>query len=318
MAMDFWAAQRRARRTTTLYLITFVIMAFLTAIFAEISFRAMAQDSYETDFPLIAAAFLVITFLVAGFNYLMYRTQGGSYVAKSVGARQVSLQTNDPQERQLVNIIEEVALASHVPIPEIFILEANDINAFAAGLTTDNAAVTVTTGCLQKLTRDELQGVIAHEFGHVTNGDMRISLSIAAMVAGFYFLFILGLRVMQFASFRSSRDQKGNPVLIAAFIFIIAGLLAWFVGSIFRSAVSRQRELLADASSVQYTRQTAGIIGALRKIQKESEQSPSDMPVKGEQYAHMYFENRSWLSALFATHPPLEQRIAALEGEIRS
>jgi len=316
MAMDFWAAQKRARKKTFLYFVLFLLLTFLLAAGAENSYRNFAGPDYQPGFPLIGVAFCGITLIVAGFNYLMYRTQGGSYVARSVGARQVLPYTQDPQERQLVNIIQEMAVAASLPLPQIYILEAQEINAFAAGMTPEDAAITVTRGTMTKLTRNELQGVIGHEFSHIANADMRIGLQIAAMVAGFYFLFIAGLRIVQFTSYQreeSENGRKGNPLLLAAFVLVIAGLVAWFVGTLFRSAISRQREYLADATAVQYTRNPDGIIGALKKIQRD--QQISDMPVQGSKFAHMYLNHRAMFTNLFATHPPLEDRIAVLEGE---
>ncbi len=314
MAMDFWSAQRKAKLITTIYLLLFIVLTISLALGSQVTFQNFAGPDYDENFPWIAILFCGITFVVAGYNWLMYRTQGGSYVAESVGARPVLPYTQDLQERQLNNIIQEMCIAAAVPMPKVYVLNAMEINAFAAGMSKDNAAITVTRGALMKLNRNELQGVIAHEVGHIHNGDMRIGLHIAAMVAGFYVLFIAGLRIMQFSSYRRDGDGKqGNPVLVAAIILLIAGLVAWFVGTLFRLAISRQREYLADASSVQYTRNPDGIIGALIKIGKDTQ--TGDMPVEGSKFAHMYFNNYSFFSNLFATHPPLAKRIAALEGK---
>lgn len=312
--MDFWAAQRHRRFVTMIYLILFIILTIALALGSEVSFRNFAGPEYESDAPFIAILFAGITFVVAGFNWIMYRSQGGGYVAESVGGRQVLPYTQDLHERQLVNIVQEMAVAAHVPVPKIYILDADEINAFAAGMTTNDAAIAVTRGAMRKLSRDELQGVIAHEFGHISNGDMRLGLNIAAMVAGFYFLFVAGLRIFQIIGYRRDENgRQGNPLMLAAFVLVIAGLVAWFVGTLFRLAISRQRELLADASSVQYTRNPEGIIGALKKIEKDS--TTPDMPIQGSKFAHMYFNHEGFLSGLFATHPPLSTRISILEGK---
>jgi heat shock protein HtpX len=316
MAIDFWAAQKSARKKTAVYFIVFILLTFFLAAGAENSFREFAGPDYQPGFPLIGVLFCGVTLVVAGFNYLMFRTQGGSYVARSVGARQVLPYTQDPQERQLINIVQEMAVASSLPMPQIYILDAQEINAFAAGMKPEDAAITVTRGTMTKLTRNEIQGVIGHEFSHIANADMRIGLQIAAMVAGFYFLFIAGLRILQFTSYQRDDGEggkKGNPLALAAIVLLIAGLVAWFVGTLFRCAISRQREYLADATAVQYTRNPEGIIGALKKIQRDTQ--VSDMPVQGSKFAHMYLNHRSMLTNLFATHPPLEERIAVLEGE---
>lgn len=317
MAMNFWEAQRRARSRTSLYLTLFIILTFSMAAFSEISMRYFAGDSYTPSYPLIGLAFLFITFAVAGFEYLMYRSQGGSYVAELVGARLVELDTMDMKEKQLLNIVEEVAIASSLPMPPVYILDdSHQINAFAAGVSPENAAITVTWGTLSKLNRDELQGVIAHEFGHIYNGDMKISMRLAAMVMGFFFILYIGMRLIQFSGAGRSRNngngkRGGNPILIAAIIFLGTGALTWFFGSLLKATVSREKEYLADACAVQFTRNGNGIANALRKIAQDER---TDMPAQGMAYSHLYLDNHSGFSALFATHPPLEKRIEAIEG----
>lgn len=312
MAMDFWEAQRRARARTTFYVIIFVILTLAVAAVAELSLRYFTEENYNPPFPYLGLFFLALTFIVALFQYGMFRSYGGSYVAESVGAIEVNPLTKNPKERQLINIVEEVALASSLPIPAIYILNVKEINAFAAGLKPDESAIAVTRGTLDLLSRDELQGVIAHEFGHIHNGDMIISMRLAAMVMGFFFALYLGMRFLQFSNYQSSEDRKGgNPAVIAAIILIIAGAFTWFAGSVLKSMVSRQREYLADASAVQFTRNPEGIGNALRKIAHEK---IHDMPSQGMAFSHMYFENTSAFSFLFATHPPIEKRIEAIEA----
>lgn len=311
--MDFWEAQRRARKRTALFITVFIILTLIVAFFAEEAMRYFASDSYNPPLPYLGMIFLAATFIVALFQYSRYKLQGGSYVAESVGAIRVDRATASSKELQLLNIVEEMAVAAAVPIPAVYILNAQEINAFAAGLTPDNAAITVTVGCLNLLDRNELQGVIAHEFGHIHNADMVLSLRLAAMVMGFFFILYIGLRVMQFASFQGRSDRKGpNPIILAALIIMVAGVVTWFAGSVLKSMVSRQREYLADACSVQFTRDPSGITNALKKIAAEQ---VHDMPKNGSVYSHMYLEDTSFMSFLFATHPPIEKRIAALEGE---
>ncbi len=314
MAMDFWEAQRRARSRTTLFVFLFVSMTLIVAVLVELGMRYFAGDSYAPPFPVAGAAFALITFGVAGFQYLNFGMSGGGYVAESLGAWKVSSTTTHPLERQLLNIVQEMALAASLPVPAVYILEANEINAFAAGLTQKDAAITVTTGTLKRLNRDELQGVVAHELGHVHNGDMQISMRLAAMVMGFFFIIFIGLRILQFSSLGRNRDEKregNNPLVIAALIFMVAGAFTWLMGSILKSAVSREREYLADACAVQFTRNPQGIGNALRKI---ANTKTSDMPPQGAAYSHLYFDDRTALSGLFQTHPPLSKRIAAIEG----
>lgn len=308
--MDFWEAQRRARSKTSLYLAIFIILTLSIATLLEFAMRYFAAESYDPPFPILGFIFLAITFIVAVFEYSMFRSYGGSYVALSVGGQKVTPNTNNFKEKQLLNIVEEMALAASLPVPPVFVLPSRSINAFAAGLTPQNAAITVTRGSLDLLSRDELQGVVAHEFGHVHNGDMKISMRLAAMVMGFFFVLYIGMKLLQFSP-RDSDKKGGNPVVLAALLLLAAGTLTWICGSILKAAVSREREYLADASAVQFTRNPEGIANALRKIEKHE---VNDMPNKGMAYSHLYFDDNISLSSIFATHPPLRKRIAAIEG----
>jgi len=312
MAMDFWKAQQRARAKTVYFLIAFFVMTMVVALGVEWILQNFFEDYYGTKFPLFAVSFSTITFLYAFYNYMMFKTQGGSYVAESLGAKRVRRSPKDMPEALLYNICEEMAVASSLPMPEIFILDSKEINAFAAGLIPEKAAVTVTRGALNKLNRDELQGVIAHEFGHIYNGDMKIGLRLAAMVAGFFIVLSMGIRMMQYANFRTEENERRNPLIFLAIALLAAGAVTWLGGTILRSSVSREREYLADATGVQFTRDPSGLIGALEKIERDQTQ---DMPALGMPYAHLYFNRSSLWQSLFATHPPLEERIRALKGD---
>jgi heat shock protein HtpX len=313
--MDFWKAQSKARFTTQVYIALFVLLTVVASFFAEMGARGFAGEAYVeesgTSFPTVGVLFALVTFSVAIFQYLQFKGQGGAYVAESLGGRLVDPNTADFKERQLINIVQEMATAAAVPVPPVYIIPSQQINAFAAGLKKDDAAVAVTLGTLHLLNREELQGVVAHEFGHIHNGDMLINMRLAAMIMGFFFVLTLGLRLMQFSRFQSESRERGNPMMLLALIFLVAGSLTWIFGSILRASVSRQREYLADASAVQFTRNADGIANALRKIAR---QGVSDMPPSGNAYAHMYFDNYVGFSSLFATHPPIEKRISALES----
>lgn len=316
MVMNFWEAQRRARSKTTIYLVVFILLTVSVAILLEIAMRTFADQQYQFEFPVAGLLFLGITFGVAAFQYLMFQSQGGKVVAQSVGGRRVLPDTSDPQERRLLNIVEELAISASLPVPPVYILPANQINAFAAGLSPQNAVVAITQGALVKLNRDEIQGVIAHELGHIYNGDMKISMRLAAMVMGFFFVLYIAFRMLHSTGFISRRsrqngNQGANPVLLLAILLICAGAISWFAGSILKATISREREYLADACSVQFTRNTSGIANALRKIGKDQ---VNDMPAEGMAFSHMYFKEPSGLSALFASHPPLGKRIEAIEG----
>lgn len=323
MVMNFWESQRRAKARTALYLTIFMVLTLATSILAELAVRTFAFDSYgQPDIPYVGLAFVGVIMIVALFNYFNYLQSGGSYVAESVGAWQVDPDTNHPKERQLLNIVQEMALATSLPMPPIYILEAREINAFAAGTSPDNAAITVTRGTLELLNREELQGVLAHEFGHIYHHDMKIGMRVAAMIMGFFIVSYIGLRLLQFTPMNSRRRDEengkggGNPMIIIAVVFLVAGAVMWFFGSILQAMVSRQREFLADASSVQFTRNPQAIVKALKKIEHSQ---VSDMPRSGKPYAHLYFnEHESFWSRLFATHPPIKERIEAIEGETYS
>jgi heat shock protein HtpX len=317
MAMNFWQAQQKARSRTSLFVILFVILTAIMSAMVEISMRVFVPEyDHNNPLPWLGIGFMGITFLVAIFQYMKFSTVGGRYVPESLGAHRVDARTASYNEQKLLNIVEEMAVAAGLPMPPVYILPANQINAFAAGMTPQDAAVTVTQGTLDRLNRDELQGVIAHELGHIYNGDVKISMRLAAMVMGFFFVLYIGLRIIQFSSFRGRGNGNGNrrgqnPVAIAALLFIIAGAFTWFFGSILKSAVSREREYLADACAVQFTRNPLGIANALRKIEKESS---ADMPPQGNAYSHLYFNDLSFFSSLFQTHPPIKKRIAAILG----
>lgn len=314
MVMNVWEAQRSARRRTALYIATFIFLTVGIAFLIDAAFDYLAKAGYIEPTNNMGFIFLVVTCLIAFFYYMRYATQGGKVVAQSLGAREVLPTTTDYKERQLYNIVEEMAVASGLPMPQVFLLEAQEINAFAAGVKPENAAVTVTRGALEFLTRDELQGVIAHELGHIKNADMKVNMRLAAMVMAFVFVLYIGMRLLQSSFLFGGRRREGggNPLALIALVFLVAGAITWFAGAILRSMVSRQREYLADASAAQFTRNPSGIANALRKIAKMKD--VHDMPGTGMAYSHLYFENHSFWASLFSTHPPLEKRIAALEG----
>jgi heat shock protein HtpX len=310
MAMNFWEAQRHAKAKTFYYLVMFFMLTCIAAVLCEWALRTFAAEQYQNPpLPYVAIVFFALTLLTAGFNYLRYVSIGGRVVAETVGAVEVDPMTTDFKERQLLNIVQEIALATSLPVPPVFIIKAKEINAFAAGTSPDNAAIAVTRGCLNLLNRDELQGVLAHEFGHIYNKDMTIGMRVAAMIMGFFIVMYVGLKMLQWTSYsRSDDNKKGvNPLLVAAVAFLIIGAVTWFFGTILQAMVSRQREYLADACSVQFTRNPEGLANALRKI---ADSNIHDMPATGKPFAHLYFNERSsFWNKLFATHPPVEDRI---------
>ncbi|MGH8152188.1 MAG: M48 family metallopeptidase, partial [Rhodanobacteraceae bacterium] len=235
-------------------------------------------------------------------------------------ATPVPADTNNPQWQRLRNVIEEIAIASSVPVPEIYVMQNEPaINAFAAGFTPTDAAVCVTQGCLDKLNRDELQGVLAHEFSHVLNGDMRLNIRLMGLLFGIMAIWVVGRFMMWGGFFGVGDDDEGNgrgrgsggQVAIAGIALLAVGAIGVFFGRLIQAAVSRERESLADASAVQFTRQTDGIAGALKKIMVFEEGSALQAPRRDE-VRHMLF-GEAGMGSMFATHPPLVERIKALE-----
>lgn len=241
---------------------------------------------------------------------------GGAAVAQQFGATAVAEDTTDFNLRRLRNVVEEIAIASGVPVPQIFVLEQESaINAFAAGYAPSDAAITVTRGALNRLNRDELQGVIAHEFSHVLNGDMRLNIRLVGLLFGILVLAIIGRQIL--ANSRFSRSRDGAPLVAIAIALLVIGYLGLFFGRLIKAGVSRQREYLADASAVQFTRQSRGIAGALKKLAglpDGSKLANADV----EEVSHMLFGEGLKLSSLMATHPPLLDRIKALDPSFKA
>src|SRR5919198_2779076 len=257
---------------------------------------------------------LVVMLLIGACSWirtLLLRGGGGGKVARQLGGQYVPEDTTDPRLRRLRNVVEEMAIASGVPVPEVYVLpDEPGINAFAAGWSTGDAAIAVTRGCLEQLNRDELQGVIAHEFSHVVNGDMRLNIRLMGILFGILALAVIGRFLLWGGSGR--RSKNAAPLLLVALAALIAGYVGVFFGRLIKAAVSRQREYLADASAVQFTRQTEGLTGALKKIGGLPTGSKMSNG-KVEDVSHMLFGDGLKLSSWFATHPPLPDRIKVLD-----
>jgi Zn-dependent protease with chaperone function len=345
--MDFFEAQARAKKRTArlVVLFAFAVLGTILASYVagvlilnqtrhyRIERSGRDQLSFSTNDapplgwwnPRLFGGISLVTIAIVGIASLVKWSQfstGGSAVAESVGGRPVSPQTTDLAERRLLNVVEEMAIASGIPVPAVYVLDDEPaINAFAAGLTTSDAVVAVTRGTLQKLTRDELQGVIGHEFSHILNGDMRLNVRLTALVFGILVLGLAGRGILwTMRHTRGSRDKNGGGILVALALIgvalLIIGYIGYFFGRLVQSAVSRQREFLADASAVQFTRNPAGVSGALKKIGGYALGS-SIISTKSEAIGHFFFAQgfRSMLGGLWATHPPLEERIRAIDPQ---
>jgi Zn-dependent protease with chaperone function len=345
--MDFFAAEKRARTRTTrlLVLFGFAVAGTIAAGYVATIFGLRATQSgpfgrqryseYEERpageleavpywQPGVFAAVALVTLAVVGAASLYKWSQfssGGSAVAESVGGRRVDPHTTDPAEHRLLNVVEEMAIASGLPVPAVYILDGEPaINSFAAGLTTSDAVVTVTKGTLQKLDRDELQGVVAHEFSHILNGDMRMNVRISAIIFGILVIGLAGrgaLMSLRYGRFGSSRERGGGGIALvvgAGFALLIIGYVGYFFGKLIQASVSRQREFLADASAVQFTRNPGGVTGALKKIGGYAIGSSLDTH-RAAEISHFFFAQAfvSNFGGLWATHPPLGARIRAID-----
>jgi len=325
--LNFFDAQDRARRATrwlvVVYIIaTLLIVAGVTLIvgFAFGIFSDNANGSYGGGDPtglLVTTAIGTTLFIFAASLYkTSVLSAGGGRVATEMGGTLVPADVRDPLRRQLRNVVEEMAIASGVPVPEIYVMEEEaGINAFAAGYSPGDAAVAVTRGTLELLNRDELQGVIAHEFSHIMNGDMRLNIRMMGVLFGILALSLIGRMITRggyHVSLASRRDRGAPVILIIGVGLALLGAIGMFFARMIKAAVSRQREFLADASAVQFTRQSAGIANALKKIGGYSEASYLQV-ADPEEVSHMLFGSGSRLLGLFATHPPLGERIRALD-----
>src|SRR5574341_2206165 len=254
-----------------------------------------------------------LVFAVSGWN-VMQLASGGKAVAEMCGARRVSPDTRDPLERRLLNVVEEMSIASGVRVPAVYVMDDEaGINAFAAGYDVSDSVVAVTRGTLQTLNRDELQGVVGHEFSHILNGDMRLNIRMIGVLAGIVFISSIGAFVMR--NVRGSSDNKGATgiILIGLALFLI-GYVGLFFARLIKSAVSRQREFLADASSVQFTRNPDGIAGALDQI-RVSSSGALIANRYAEEMSHMFFGEsvKVWLGGMFDTDAPIEERIRRVQ-----
>ena len=341
MAMDFFQHEDDARRQTVRLLVMFAlsVCVIILAIYLVAVIGIGGLDDHRMGprpgMPGATGLWNPVLFFWVAFGTTvvvslgsLYKLSelsgGGETVALMMGGRAIDPQTTDVAQRRLLNVVEEMALASGVPVPPVFVLENEPgINAFAAGYQPGDAVVAVSQGAILYLTRDELQGVLGHEFSHILNGDMRLNLRLIGIVYGILVLAIVGYYIMQSAgsgSRSSSSDSKrgdgaGGVFMVGLAIYIL-GYLGVLLGNLIKSAISREREFLADASSVQFTRNPAGLAGALKKI-GGLDNGSRIRDGHAEEIRHMFFADAfagSFFN-LFASHPPLGERIRRLEPE---
>ncbi|MSU59866.1 MAG: Zn-dependent protease with chaperone function [Pedosphaera sp.] len=318
--MDFFDRQDQARRNTKKLVVYFVlavaciiaavylacVLIFAGAAGYHHQGRAVELALWNSDI-FFYSAMGTLAVIVCGSAYqISALSGGGSVVAESLGGRLIEPGSAKPLERKLLNIVEEMSIASGVPMPKVYVMDGESgINAFAAGHAPSDAAVAVTRGCIETLNRDELQGVIGHEFSHILNGDMRLNLRLMGIIFGIICLATIGRILLR------TRGRK-NPLPLLGLALIVIGGLGVFFGRLIQAAVSRQREFLADASSVQFTRNPGGLSHALQKIGAVGSKMESEHAADA---CHMFFGNgmSSSLFEAFATHPPLEARIRAID-----
>ncbi len=252
-----------------------------------------------------------VIFLVSAWN-VSKLGGGGAAVAEMVGARRIEPGTRDLLERRLLNVVEEMAIASGVRVPAVYVMDGEaGINAFAAGWSVSNAVVAVTRGTLETLNRDELQGVVAHEFSHILNGDMRLNIRMIGVLAGIVFIGAIGEFLMRSQRGGGSKNSGGSYLVVVGLALMVIGYIGLFFSRLIKAAVSRQREFLADASAVQFTRNPDGVAGALDRI-RNAPRGTLIENAHAEDLSHMFFADsvKVWFGGLFDTHPPIEERIA--------
>lgn len=316
--VDFFDRQERARGATLKLTALFLLsVATIVAVIDVLVYLVVPATTASSRLGAVALATVVTVLIIGGgtLSKMASLRGGGAALALSMGAIPIDPTTADPLLRRYVHVVEEMSIASGVPMPALFVLP-NDagINAFAAGYSPADAVITVTVGALQTLNRDELQGVIGHEFSHILNGDMRINIRMIGVLGGLLVLGLVGLRILQFSGGGRGKDKAIGPILVFGIAALVLGFLGQFLAGLVKAAVSRQREWLADAASIQFTRQTQGLSGALKKIAGLPEGSVLVDARSESQINHMLFgDGRRSFTQLWASHPPLDERIRALD-----
>ncbi len=333
--MNFFESQEQARRKTLLLLALFVLAILATLLLVNLACYLLVavanhaphlQQQQPLSFQRWLASppsHIVNLTLLAVIIFGMLRQwlelrQGGQQVARMAGGIAVPMDTSDPAQKQLINIVEEMALAAGIQVPDIYLLpnEAG-INAFVAGHEVNEATLAVTSGLLEQLSRAEVQGVIAHEFSHILNGDMKINLHLVAVLGGLMLLGDAGRFLMRSA--RHTNSLRGaSTTFLAGSVLSIIGYAGLLTGRMVKAAIVRQREYLADASAVQFTRDTSGIGGALYKIAKNRQQAFLQHSMYAETLNHLCFGEsvRIRWQSLMASHPPIERRIQAIDRSL--
>ncbi|WP_444900062.1 M48 family metallopeptidase [Microbulbifer sp. VAAC004] len=325
--MNFFEHQDKARRNSGLLVGLFTLaLILLVGLTTLVAAAAVSYSRGQAFSPLAIEQLLgwqtvgyialtIVAIVALGSLYkLQQLAAGGKVVAESLGGRKLNIAPQGPAEQRALNVVEEMAIASGTPVPDVYLIEDQAINAFAAGYKPCDAVIGLTRGCIENLNRDELQGVVAHEFSHILNGDTRLNIRIVGLLNGILIIGLLGHWLVR-GVYPNSRDNRGRiPLFALGLALMVLGYAGTLLGNLIKSAVSRQREYLADASAVQFTRNNAGIANALKKIGGYSTGSNLSSG-RAAEFSHMFFSSglkRSFFN-LFASHPPLSKRIARLE-----
>ena len=344
--MDFFSHQESARRRSGFLIFLFIVaitaimgttyisLCVLSPITQQVS-RVVGADANQSngELPqeggqilwwqpkllLIAIAGTLVIILSGSLYKTAELRGGGRVVATSLGGQLISHASSDPGDRQLLNVVEEMSIASAIPVPPVYVLENEaGINAFAAGYSISDAVIGVSRGAIDTLTRDQIQGVIAHEYSHILNGDMRMNIRLMGLLHGILLIALIGFYLIRITAYSGTGSRgKNNPTIYLLFLgiaVVVIGSVGLLFGRLIKASLSRQREYLADASAVQFTRNPDGIAGALKKIAHLTYGSRIRSP-EAESVSHMFFGNagRTSLLNLLSTHPPLNERIKRLD-----
>ncbi|WP_444884044.1 M48 family metallopeptidase [Microbulbifer sp. PSTR4-B] len=325
--MNFFEYQDKARRNSGLLVGLFTLaLILLVGLTTLVAAAAVSYSRGQAFSPLAIEQLLgwqtvgyialtIVAIVALGSLYkLQQLAAGGKVVAESLGGRKLNIAPQGPAEQRALNVVEEMAIASGTPVPDVYLIEDQAINAFAAGYKPCDAVIGLTRGCIENLNRDELQGVVAHEFSHILNGDTRLNIRIVGLLNGILIIGLLGHWLVRGVYPNSSNNRGRIPLFALGLALMVVGYAGTLLGNLIKFAVSRQREYLADASAVQFTRNNAGIANALKKIGGYSTGSNLSSG-RAAEFSHMFFSSglkRSFFN-LFASHPPLSKRIARLE-----
>ncbi len=325
--MNFFSQQDKARKLSGYLYLLFgaAVVCIIISIFCLASLalgyeKDLAKLAWTSELAIFSTVATLIVVSLASFVRIGWLSQGGKVIAESMGGQRINQNTQDPMSRQILNVVEEMAIASGTPVPPVYLMDEEGINAFAAGYSPRDAVIGVTRGCATKLNRDQLQGVMAHEFSHILNGDMRINIRLTGIIFGIIFLASIGRLLVNMAFLsggrrRNGKNEGGGIIIVLGIGLLLIGGIGGFFGSMIRASISRQREFLADASAVQFTRNPDGIAGALKRIGGFSKGSKIKS-AGAQEFSHMFFS--SGISSLFATHPPLPIRIKRIEPNWKS